>query len=464
MIQKSNIHFDISERKILLRLFDSLSVLFALYLIGLIFDFDYFKINAAHWLWSLVLIFYLQVFGTIFELYNLQKASKFDVIIQNIILTVSVTVLFYLLTPFYTPTLPENRLQIVYFYLAILISLFIWRYAYVVLISAPRFFKKVILIAKPEDVSNLVKDIQESDPNYKVVGFVNSDTESYEPLITSENNEFEKNNIEKIIKDLQISEIVVAVPSESGMTVALNNALISLLERGIVIREYSQVYEEITHRVPVHQVTKDFYRYFPFSRSNQNKLYLFFHRLGDILLSVIGLLFGILLSPIILIGNLCANRGPLFYTQERVGHNGRVFKIYKLRSMIVDAEKDGAAYASKKDRRITKFGNFLRRTRIDEIPQFFNILKGDMSIIGPRPERPVFVKELSQKIPFYEIRHIIKPGLTGWAQVNATYGSTTEDALEKLQYDLYYIKHRSFLLDASIIIKTLSTVIFFRGQ
>ena len=464
MIQKSNIHFDISERKILLRLFDSLSVLFALYLIGLIFDFDYFKINAAHWLWSLVLIFYLQVFGTIFELYNLQKASKFDVIIQNIILTVSVTVLFYLLTPFYTPTLPENRLQIVYFYLAILISLFIWRYAYVVLISAPRFFKKVILIAKPEDVSNLVKDIQESDPNYKVIGFVNSDTESYEPLITSENNDFEKNNIEKIINDLQISEIVVAVPSESGMTVALNNALISLLERGIVIREYSQVYEEITHRVPVHQVTKDFYRYFPFSRSNQNKLYLFFHRLGDILLSVIGLLFGILLSPIILIGNLCANRGPLFYTQERVGHNGRVFKIYKLRSMIVDAEKDGAAYASKKDRRITKFGNFLRRTRIDEIPQFFNILKGDMSIIGPRPERPVFVKELSQKIPFYEIRHIIKPGLTGWAQVNATYGSTTEDALEKLQYDLYYIKHRSFLLDASIIIKTLSTVIFFRGQ
>ena len=464
MIQKSNIHFDISERKILLRLFDSLSVLFALYLIGLIFDFDYFKINAAHWLWSLVLIFYLQVFGTIFELYNLQKASKFDVIIQNIILTVSVTVLFYLLTPFYTPTLPENRLQIVYFYLAILISLFIWRYAYVVLISAPRFFKKVILIAKPEDVSNLVKDIQESDPNYKVIGFVNSDTESYEPLITSENNDFEKNNIEKIIKDLQISEIVVAVPSESGMTVTLNNALISLLERGIVIREYSQVYEEITHRVPVHQVTKDFYRYFPFSRSNQNKLYLFFHRLGDILLSVIGLLFGILLSPIILIGNLCANRGPLFYTQERVGHNGRVFKIYKLRSMIVDAEKDGAAYASKKDRRITKFGNFLRRTRIDEIPQFFNILKGDMSIIGPRPERPVFVKELSQKIPFYEIRHIIKPGLTGWAQVNATYGSTTEDALEKLQYDLYYIKHRSFLLDASIIIKTLSTVIFFRGQ
>lgn len=464
MVKKSNIHFDISERKILLRLFDSLTVLLALYLIGLIFNFDYFKINTTHWFWSIVLVFYLQIFGTIFELYNLQKASRFDVIIQNIILTVSVTVLFYLLTPFYTPTLPENRLQIVYFYLAILIALFIWRYAYVVLISAPRFFKKVILVAKSEDVTNLVQDLQESDPNFKVVGFINPENENFNSLMPLEKEIDNKTNIKKIINDLFISEIVVAVPSESGMTVALNNTLINLLEQGVVIKAYTQVYEEIKQRVPVHQVTKDFYRYFPFSRSNQNKLYLFFHRLGDILLSVIGLFIGVLLLPIIFIGNLFANRGPLFYTQERVGRNGKFFKIYKLRSMIVNAEKHGAEYASKKDKRITKFGKFLRRTRIDEIPQFFNILKGDMSIIGPRPERPVFVKELSQKIPFYEIRHIIKPGLTGWAQVNAKYGSTTEDALEKLQYDLYYIKHRSFLLDASIIIKTLSTVIFFRGQ
>tara|TARA_R100001230_G_C5520817_1_gene58124 strand:+ start:98 stop:496 length:399 start_codon:yes stop_codon:yes gene_type:complete len=132
--------------------------------------------------------------------------------------------------------------------------------------------------------------------------------------------------------------------------------------------------------------------------------------------------------------------------------------------MVVDAERDGAKFAEKKDVRITKFGRFLRRTRIDEIPQFINVIKGDMSVIGPRPERPVFVKELSEKIPFYEIRHLVKPGVTGWAQVNAKYGMTEEDALEKLQYDLYYIKHRSLFLDISIVIKTLSTIIFFRGQ
>ena len=132
--------------------------------------------------------------------------------------------------------------------------------------------------------------------------------------------------------------------------------------------------------------------------------------------------------------------------------------------MIVNAEKFGAQFASKEDTRVTKFGRFLRRSRFDEIPQFFNVILGDMSVIGPRPERPVFVKELSEKIPFYEVRHLVKPGVTGWAQVNAKYGSSEEDALEKLQYDLYYIKHRSLFLDISIVVKTLSTIIFYRGQ
>jgi lipopolysaccharide/colanic/teichoic acid biosynthesis glycosyltransferase len=257
---------------------------------------------------------------------------------------------------------------------------------------------------------------------------------------------------------------VVATPQSSGMTVSLYNKLIVLLENGTSIRAYTQVYEEITHRIPVQHVDKDFYLYFPFSRSNQNKLYLFFHRILDLLFSVIGLIFGFILFPIILVGNLFANRGPLFYTQIRVGKNGKDFRIYKLRSMVTDAEKDGAQFSRKFDSRVTKFGRFLRKSRFDEIPQFINVIKGDMSVIGPRPERPVFVKELSEEIPFYEVRHLVKPGVTGWAQVNANYGSSKEDSLEKLQYDLYYIKHRSLILDISIVIKTLSTIIFYRGQ
>ena len=464
MDRKSSIHFDISERKVLLRIIDIASVLTLLYLVGQVFDFDYFKINADHWVWSIVLGLYLTIFATIFELYNLQKASKFEIVVQNVILASSVTVLFYLLTPFYTPELPENRLQIVYFYISINVSLFLWRYAYIVLISAPRFFKKVLLVGDAADIDSIVSSLQKNDPNYKVIGFINTSSEKYIPQHIKEFEEFEVSEIEDTVQDNFISEIVVATPQSSGMTVSLYNKLITLLENGTAIRAYTQVYEEITHRVPVQHVDKDFYRYFPFSRSNQNKLYLFFHRILDLLFSIIGLVFGLVLFPIILVGNLFANRGPLFYTQTRVGRNGKHFKIYKLRSMIVNAEKFGAQFASKEDARVTKFGRFLRRSRFDEIPQFFNVILGDMSVIGPRPERPVFVKELSEKIPFYEVRHLVKPGVTGWAQVNAKYGSSEEDALEKLQYDLYYIKHRSLFLDISIVVKTLSTIIFYRGQ
>jgi exopolysaccharide biosynthesis polyprenyl glycosylphosphotransferase len=464
MSQKSSIHFDISERKVLLRIFDIAFVLGLLYLVGTVFDFDYFIINSEHWMWSIVLGLYLTIFASIFELYNLQKASRFEVVVQNVILTSSVTVLIYLLTPFFTPVLPENRLQIVYFYISINLALFVWRYAYIVLISAPRFFKRVLLVANAPQIDSIIESLQKSDPNYRVVGFINTDTQPYSGKEDNELQEFSLSNVAQTVSDQTISEIVVAASQDDGITVYLYNQLIALLESGVPIREYTQVYEEITHRVPVQHVEKDFYRYFPFSRSNQNKLYLFFHRILDLLFSLIGLLFGLLISPIIIIGNLIGNRGPMFYTQIRVGRNGRHFRIYKLRSMVVDAEKSGAQFADKADTRVTKFGRFLRRARFDEIPQFINVIKGDMSVIGPRPERPVFVKELSEKIPFYEIRHIIKPGVTGWAQVNAKYGVSAEDALEKLQYDLYYIKKRSFFLDISIVIKTLSTIIFFRGQ
>jgi exopolysaccharide biosynthesis polyprenyl glycosylphosphotransferase len=333
-----------------------------------------------------------------------------------------------------------------------------------VLISAPRFFKRVLLLCSEKDIDSIVASLEKSDPNYKVIGFINTSQQTYSFNYTSKLLKFGKRDISDVIIEHTISEIVVASPQAEGISAMLSNQLINLLENGVVIREYTQVYEEITHRVPVQHVDKDFYRYFPFSRSNQNKLYLFFHRILGLFFSVLGLSFGLLISPILIIGNLFANKGPLFYFQERVGRNGKLFKIYKLRSMVVDAEKDGAKFASKGDSRVTKFGRFLRKSRLDEIPQFINVIKGEMSVIGPRPERPVFVKQLSEQIPFFEIRHIIKPGVTGWAQVNTKYGESQDDALEKLQYDLYYIKHRSFFLDINIIFKTLSTIIFFRGQ
>lgn len=330
----------------------------------------------------------------------------------------------------------------------------------------------------------LAKALMNSDPHYKIIGFLDltqnargSSREVKKNVFLSMDNQ-EKSRLdtqliplvslaelEGFIKQHEVKDIVVANNSRQNLALPLYRSLLELSKQGISIRAYNKEYEAMNARVPIQHVKKEFYRFFPYHRANQNKLSLFFQRVIDLSISAIGLL---LFMPvlIILIGllNQLFNRGPLFYTQKRVGHNGEKFTIYKFRTMAVDAELKGPQYTTKDDARVTWFGRVMRRLRIDEFPQLLNILKGEMNIIGPRPERPEFVKDLSEQIPFYDVRHVIKPGLTGWAQVNHNYGTSKDDALIKLQYDLYYIKNRSIFLDLSIYIKTLSTVLFMRGQ
>ncbi len=464
MKKYKDIHFEVSERKILLRIFDVISVLLSLYLVGIVFKFNYFNISETNFYWTIVLGVYLNFIGSVFEMYNLQVASNQFQVIKSIILTSSITVLIYLLTPLFTPELPTNRIQILIFFIAIFIALFIWRMIYVRFFASNRFSKKVILICDKEQLKELVHALESADPHYRVLGFVNSDSANIKTNDNLKIKNIDINNLEEFVKKNSISEIVIASQKTDGITVNLYNQLIHLLENGYIIREYTQVYENITQRIPVQYVSRDFYRYFPFSRSNQNHFYLIIVRFFEILFSLIGLLIGIVILPLILIGNLFGNRGKLFYTQERVGKNGKIFNIVKYRTMVKNAEQEGAVFATTNDSRVTPFGKIMRKSRMDEIPQFINILKGDMAVIGPRPERPIFVNEIAEVMPFYETRHVIKPGLTGWAQVNYSYGETIDDSLIKLQYDLYYIKHRSIFLDVNIVFKTLSTVLLYRGQ
>lgn len=464
MNSNKKIHFEVSERKILLKGFDVVFVLLALYCVSSLFDFQYFTFSTTNFYWTIVLAFYLHVFGSVFEMYNLQTSSNQFQIIKSIILTSSTTVLFYLLTPLYTPVLPSNRLQIIFFFLAIFMALLLWRIFYVKFLASHRFFKNAILVCDKEQLQELISGLQNADPHYKIIGFVNSDGEDSFDINLDGTVNIKADELELYVRNNSISEIVIASQKTEGITVNLYNQLIHLLENGITIKEYTQVYENLTQRIPVQYVSRDFYRYFPFSRSNQNQLYLLITRLIEIVFSLIGLLVGLAVLPLILIGNFIGNQGNLFYIQERVGKNGKVFKIFKYRTMVKNAEVNGAVFTTLNDHRITPFGKFMRKTRLDEFPQFINILKGDMAIIGPRPERPFFVQEIATVMPFYETRHIIKPGLTGWAQVNYAYGDSIEDSLVKLQYDLYYIKHRSIFLDINITIKTFSTVLFYRGQ
>ena len=187
-------------------------------------------------------------------------------------------------------------------------------------------------------------------------------------------------------------------------------------------------------------------------------------RVADLTLSLV---MGLLAIPLMILTALAIrleDGGPVLYCQERVGENGRLFTLCKFRSMRTDAEHAGTPiWAKDGDDRITRVGRFIRKTRLDELPQLWNVLRGDMSFVGPRPERPYFVEELSRQIPFYQQRHAVKPGVTGWAQVKYRYGSSVEDAMEKLRYDLYYIKHLSIFFDMTIVFDTVKVVLFRKG-
>ena len=462
MNKNKKIHFEISERKVLLRIFDVVFVWLAIHFIGHLLDLEYLKLSTNHMVYVLSLGLYINGIGTIFEMYNLQVASNQFQVLKSTILTVSTAVLFYFLTPVYSAQLPSQRLQILVFYFTVLFALLAWRMLYVKLLASNRFAQNVILVCENERLEELVKGLEKADPHYRIIGYVNTEscirTSSFQYV-----QHIKMYDLVPFVNENSIFEIVVA-PQKEEITVELYQQLLHLLQSGNTIREYTQVYENKTHRIPVHYVTRDFYKFFPFSRSNNNQLYLLTIKIMEVIISVLGLLFGAILIPFIVLGNILGNRGKLFYTQERVGKNGELFRIYKFRTMVKNAEANGAEFSTLNDNRVTPFGKFLRKTRIDEFPQFINILKGDMAVIGPRPERPVFVKEIAEIMPFYETRHVIRPGLTGWAQVNYPYGESLEDSLIKLQYDLYYIKHRSVFLDLNITIKTISTVLFYRGQ
>lgn len=464
MNKKSKIHFEVSERKILLRIFDVVFVLLALYFVGKFLDLEYLEASTSQLSSILILGLYINGIGTIFEMYNLQVASNQYKVLKSSILTSSAAVLLYLLTPVFSAELPTNRFQILIFYFTVLSALILWRTLYVKFLASNRFVHNVILVCDREQVEELILGLENSDPHYRIVAYVNSDK--------GKDNHYEHHFVQHIkivdlvsfVNENSLFEIVVASQNTEDITVELYQQLLHLLENGTTIREYTQVYEDKTQRIPVQHITRDFYKFFPFNRSNNNQLYLVNLKILETMISIIGILIGLLLLPFILLGNAIGNKGKLFYTQERVGKNGDIFKILKFRTMVSNAEQEGAVFSSPNDSRVTPFGKFMRKTRIDEIPQFINILSGEMAVIGPRPERPIFVKEIAEIMPFYETRHVIKPGLTGWAQVNYSYGESIEDSLIKLQYDLYYIKHRSVFLDLNITIKTISTVLFYRGQ
>jgi sugar transferase (PEP-CTERM system associated) len=269
-------------------------------------------------------------------------------------------------------------------------------------------------------------------------------------------------SIEELVTRHRIDQIIVAEREQRGGGVPMDQLLACRI-RGIPVIDLAGFYERAKSEVPIDSLKASWLVYgHGFAQGTMQRLV---KRAFDIVCSSVLLL---LTSPVMLLTVLAIrldSPGPIIYRQERVGKGGRVFQCLKFRSMRSDAERDGVArWAAKNDSRVTRVGSFIRKTRIDELPQLVSVLKGEMSLVGPRPERPSFVAQLREQIPFYDVRHSVKPGVTGWAQVRYSYGASLEDARRKHQFDLYYVKNNSLFLDILVLIETVSVVLFREGQ
>jgi len=260
-------------------------------------------------------------------------------------------------------------------------------------------------------------------------------------------------------------ELVVAISDLGSLHEDLFQAILRCWEAGIPVTTMPDMYEHVMTRVPVEHAGRMLHVVVPLGHAASFRLYLLARRLAEVLVALVGCLVVASVVPLVWLVNRLTSPGDVFYRQERVGEGGRTFHVVKFRSMVMDAEeRSGAVWARRNDDRITPAGRLLRKMRIDELPQFWNVLRGDMSLIGPRPERPEFVDQLAQEIPFYRMRHAVRPGITGWAQVKYGYGASVEDSLIKLQYDLYYIKHEGLYMDLLILLRSVQVVLGMQGQ
>lgn len=266
--------------------------------------------------------------------------------------------------------------------------------------------------------------------------------------------------VPEVIKQEKISTVVLGTKPDKSENLA--RALYKSIYLQVNFIDSAEFLETVTGRIPTARLTEAWF--LENLKESKKKIYGPIKTIFDYVLALILSFLLLALIPILAFAYLFMNPGPLFYSQKRIGKNGKEFRIYKFRTMIMEAEKNGAVFAQKGDPRVTKFGKFMRKTRLDELPQVWNILRGEMDFIGPRPERPEFVEELQKAMPFYGLRHLVKPGLTGWAQINYPYAGSLEENLKKLQYDLYYVKNRSLILDVTILLKTINIVLRWMGR
>lgn len=365
-----------------------------------------------------------------------------------------------------------NGVPVIAMFLA-LAMMICWRLAIHWVMRHPRLGERILVVGTDTLAVEVAREAMlRRDLGYKVVGFVSED-----PKLVSQNLSIKNlsgqnmsgstvlgvvTELNRIVTEEKVDRVVVALQDRRGH-MPVDQLLQIRLQGSAAIEEGTALYEKLTGKLSVEMLRPSWIIFS--GGGKRSTVWGVARRLFNIAMALIGIVLSLPIAVLAAIAIKLDSPGPIFYTQERVGKNGRSFKIIKFRSMRQDAEKGGVAqWAAARDPRITRIGSFIRKTRIDELPQFINILRGEMGFVGPRAERPVFVEQLTEQIPFYSQRHLVEPGLTGWAQVNYGYGASVEDSMQKLQYDLYYIKNVSLLFDIWIMFKTIKIVLFGYGR
>jgi len=338
--------------------------------------------------------------------------------------------------------------------LILTVALFGWRLGFTWLVQLPILVERVYVLGTGERAQRVVLGLRQ---NPEIGVEIASWTGKMEGAVTRDS---VAAHLMEVVHKQKVHRVIVAMPDRRG-TIPMSE-LLELRMQGVKIEEATTWLEKISGKIEVENLNPSWLVFGEgFRRSTA---FILVRRAVSIVISLIGLILALPLFPLIMLVIRLDSKGPVFYTQTRVGKAGHIFKVVKFRTMCQDAEAvSGPKWAGDNDPRVTRVGKFLRSSRLDEIPQLWCVLKGDMAFVGPRPERPEFIEWLSKEIPYYGVRHMVRPGLTGWAQVKYKYGSTVEDSREKLQYDLFYIKNASIGLDLLIMFLTVKTVLLRRG-
>ncbi len=463
----------ISERRVLLAVTDLFLVNVALVLAFYVSDYP--VINPTHlialWKWFLTLSLVWWVYAQLFDVYNLARAAVPLYSVRNSAAATALSILSYTFIPVLSPPLQARSFHFL-FGLAAVLAVVLWRLGYALLFVQPSFNQRALIVGAGQAGRTLMAEWRRasgtanpfSGTGYELIGFIDDNPALRHQRIEGLPVLGNHRELLPIALSHKVDEIILAITHRHAISQGLFDALLQCRESGLRLTTMAAIYERLLRRVPVCHLGADFHLVMPMADTFSERVYELAKRALDIVLAVLGLIGMGLLIPVIALANRLTSPGPLFYTQERVGRAGMIFSILKFRSMHPQAEAAcGTVWARPNDPRITPIGCYLRKTRLDELPQVINVLRGEMSIIGPRPERPEFVEKLAAELPFYRARHAVRPGITGWAQVCYRYGNSVEDARIKLEYDLYYVVHRGFLLDLTILLKTAAIILQGKG-